>query len=85
MKLLGFEALIRWNHPKRGILKPEEFLLVAEESGLIVSIGRQLFQKVCIKMKEWDRAGFQEIKMAVNISSREFRDRDFTANIYCKL
>ena len=81
MKLLGFEALIRWNHPKRGILKPEEFLLVAEESGLIVSIGRQLFQKVCIKMKEWDRAGFHEIKMAVNISSREFRDRDFTANI----
>lgn len=81
MKLLGFEALIRWNHPERGILKPEEFLLVAEESGLIVSIGRQLFQKVCIKMKEWDRAGFHEIKMAINISSREFRDRDFTAKI----
>ncbi len=77
--LVGFEALLRWQHPSRGLLLPEDFLGLAEESGLIVPMGRWVMQEACRQMRDWQdewpatRGWF----MSVNISSREFAQPDF--------
>ena len=69
----GFEALLRWNHPVHGILSPEKFLAIAEETGLIVSIGHWVLREACLQMRRWDRE-FPEsanLVMNVNLSARQ--------------
>ncbi len=72
-KVVGLEALVRWQHPERGLLAPQEFLHVAEETGLIVTIGRWVLSEACRQMMAW-RARFEEcdhLSLAVNLSARQ--------------
>lgn len=76
-KIIGFEALIRWNHPDKGLLNPADFIYLAEESGLIVPIGKWVLRSACLQLKEWSDKGHNDINMAVNLSARQFKDKDF--------
>ncbi len=70
---IGVEALLRWNHPQRGLLQPDSFIAVAEESGLIAPIGRWVLQEACRQGAAWHRAGWCQLRMAVNLSAVQFR------------
>ena len=67
------EALIRWRHPERGIVMPEDFIPLAEESGLINSIGEWVLREVCRQYKAWLREGLPPLRVAVNVSASQFR------------
>ena len=75
--ITGAEALIRWTHPTRGAISPAQFIPVAEDCGLIVSIGRWVLRQACAQAREWQRAGLPAITMAVNVSAMEFQDEAF--------
>ncbi|WP_421383658.1 EAL domain-containing protein [Bacillus salacetis] len=75
--ILGVEALIRWEHPDLGMISPGEFIPLAEETGLIVPIGKWVLQEACRQSKEWERNGAGSIPVAVNISVRQLQDDDF--------
>ncbi len=75
-KIIGFEALIRWNHPEKGILLPGEFIPFTEETGLIVPIGSWVLKNACRQLKIWEEDGY-DLAMAVNISARQFKDQEF--------
>jgi diguanylate cyclase (GGDEF)-like protein len=79
--LVGVEALIRWQHPTRGLLAPDEFVSIAEDCGLIRPIGRWVLREACLQAQAWLRAGFPPITMAVNTSALEFRADDFLENL----
>jgi diguanylate cyclase (GGDEF)-like protein len=75
---VGCEALVRWQHPKRGLLRPTEFIDVAEETGLIVPLGKWVLQTACRQLVAWaDQAVTSHLVLAVNISARQFRQTDF--------
>ncbi len=73
-KIAGVEALLRWNHPSLGMLQPIKFIPLAEETGLIVMIGRWVLNTACAQNMAWQRAGLPPISMAVNVSPRQFSD-----------
>ena len=75
------EALMRWNHPQKGLLKPAEFLEMLEETGEIVSVGRTLLVTACRQTANWHAAGFASLDVAVNISSKEFWHASLIANV----
>ncbi|HJW90984.1 MAG TPA: EAL domain-containing protein [Anaerolineales bacterium] len=68
------EALIRWQHPQRGLLYPGEFISLAEETGLIVPIGEWVLQEACAQVSAWHAAGNPDLRVSVNISARQFQD-----------
>ncbi|MDK2957882.1 MAG: hypothetical protein PWQ57_3380 [Desulfovibrionales bacterium] len=72
-RLTGFEALVRWRHPRRGLLPPTRFVPIAEESGAIVQLGRWVLEKACRTMAEWRKRfpGWGDLKLAVNVSARQ--------------
>lgn len=70
--LFGFEALIRWHHPNKGLLLPEAFLRIAEETGLIDKMGLWVLERACRQLSAWHQQGNRELKMSVNLSSRQF-------------
>lgn len=72
-RLLGMEALVRWMHPERGMISPIEFIPVAEDTGLIVPIGRWVLREACRQNAEWQQAGLRPLRVAVNLSARQFR------------
>jgi polar amino acid transport system substrate-binding protein len=76
-RIVGFEALIRWNHPEKGIIPPADFISLAEETGLIVPIGTWVLQEACNQLKQWEDMGYTNLIVAVNISVRQFKDQDF--------
>ncbi len=75
--VVAAEALIRWDHPDKGRLMPDEFIPMAEESGLIVPLGDWVLRTACRKMKEWHDAGIPPFRLAVNISGRQFNNKGF--------
>lgn len=81
-KVVGFEALIRWNHPTKGLVGPDEFIYLAEETGLIVPIGRWVLLTACRQLKQWSSEGYEDINMAVNLSARQFKDKDFVKLVF---
>ncbi|MGP1628533.1 MAG: putative bifunctional diguanylate cyclase/phosphodiesterase [Giesbergeria sp.] len=79
--LAGFEALVRWQHPTRGLLSPSEFITFAETHGLITPIGRWVMHEACLQLKAWHDAGLAQVPVAVNLSAVEFRQRDVAGEI----
>lgn len=72
-RLLGMEALVRWMHPEHGMISPAEFIPVAEETGMIVAIGRWVLREACRQNAAWQQAGLRPLRVAVNLSARQFR------------
>jgi len=79
--IVGAEALLRWRHPQRGMISPAEFIPLAEESGLIVAIGEWVLRRVCAQYREWRGAGLPGLRVAVNLSPRQFRQSDLVGMI----
>ena len=71
-EFIGNEALVRWNHPKRGMISPMQFIPIAEETGLIISIGEWVLTTACVQNKAWQLAGHPPMVISVNLSSRQF-------------
>lgn len=80
-ELVGFEALLRWNHPTMGKVPPIKFIPVAEETALIIPIGRWVMREACRQAVEWQSKGLGARKMAVNISGIHFIQRDFVSEV----
>ena len=74
--ITGFEALLRWEHPEWGIIPPLEFIPIAERTGLIVPIGEWVLGVACLQNKIWQKAGLPPVRMAVNLSARQFRRKN---------
>ncbi len=77
----GFEALLRWWHPQRGLLTPADFVAVAEESGVIVPIGDWVLRQAATQMAEWRKAGLPPVRLSVNISARQLESPDFVEGV----
>ncbi|RLA37447.1 MAG: hypothetical protein DRR03_02410 [Gammaproteobacteria bacterium] len=73
-RLMGIEALVRWDHPTRGLLLPTAFLDTAEESGLIIELGRHVLMAACAQLRDWRDAGLQVPPLTINLSQRQLRD-----------
>jgi EAL domain-containing protein (putative c-di-GMP-specific phosphodiesterase class I) len=81
-RVVGAEALLRWNHPRRGILLPGEFISLAEETGLIVALGNQVLEDACRQLTAWaQKAETASLSVAVNVSPRQFRQADFVDQV----
>ncbi len=80
-KLVGVESLVRWMHPTQGLIPPNQFIPIAEESGFIVAIGEWVLQSACIQMRRWLDEGLQINKMVVNVSAVQFLRSDFVATV----
>jgi EAL domain-containing protein (putative c-di-GMP-specific phosphodiesterase class I) len=80
--VVGAEALIRWRHPDRGLVEPDQFVPIAEDCGLIKPIGRWVVHEACRQARAWQDAGLRPIPLSVNISAIEFRSRGFLTNIF---
>jgi len=80
-QIAGVEALLRWTHPDLGVLPPMQFIPLAEETGLIVPIGRWVLKEACAQNMAWQRRGLQPISMAVNLSPRQFADEHLLQDI----
>jgi len=80
-RLIGAEALLRWNHPGMGMMQPDKFIPLAEETGLIVPIGRIVMMRACIAAKRWQECGLAGFRVAVNLSPRQFVQSELVADV----
>ena len=83
-EIVGLEALIRWNHPDKGLITPDDFIPIAEEIGLISEIGLYMLEAGCRQLKKWLDAGIQPVKMSINVSTFQLSDIHFDT-IVCDL
>lgn len=79
--VIGVEALIRWQDPEKGMISPDQFIPVAEETGLIVPMGEWIIQTACEQAKSWQEQGLPPMTMAINLSSREFKEEGFSKKV----
>ncbi|EOO71504.1 EAL domain-containing protein [Bacillus mycoides] len=80
-KVIGAEALIRWQHPELGLISPFEFIPIAEETSQIIPVGKWILQEACRQLKKWHSAGYANLKMGINLSAIEFEQKDFVQTI----
>ena len=80
-RLLGMEALLRWNHPEKGMIRPDQFISVAEETGLIIPIGKWIARQACRMSKQLTAAGMGRLQVAINLSPKQFSDPDLVSSI----
>ncbi|RNC70733.1 MAG: EAL domain-containing protein [Desulfuromonadales bacterium] len=80
-QVCGVEALVRWNHPEMGLVSPAKFIPLAEETGLIVPIGEWVLRTACAQNRAWQEAGLPPLRMAVNLSARQFRQENLIAMV----
>jgi len=80
-QITGAEALIRWQHPDRGLVSPAQFVAIAEDCGLILPIGRWVLREACRQAREWQRAGLPFMRVAINVSATEFRAKTFLEEV----
>jgi diguanylate cyclase (GGDEF)-like protein len=78
-RIRSAEALLRWKHPKRGFVPPNVFIPIAEETGLILSIGEWVLRQACAQMRAWLDSGMPPLRVSVNLSAKQFRHGDLTA------
>jgi predicted signal transduction protein with EAL and GGDEF domain len=79
--VVAMEALVRWQHPAKGLIPPEKFLAVAEETSLILPLGKQMLRKACSDYEGWVTAGLTVPRLAINLSDKEFRSSDLLSNL----
>jgi EAL domain-containing protein (putative c-di-GMP-specific phosphodiesterase class I) len=77
MRIAGMEALVRWRHPQKGLIPPNQFIPVAEESNLIVSVGQWVLKAACRNMVAWRASGLPDLPVSVNVSARQLFENDF--------
>jgi len=75
--IVGAEALIRWVHPTRGLISPQDFIPLAEETGLIIPIGDWALETACRQAKVWQEQGLKKIVLSVNVSARQFKEKNY--------
>ena len=80
-RIFAVEALIRWRHPKRGLISPDKFIPMAEETGHIVPLGDWVLHEACRQNKAWQDAGLPHMNVCVNVSARQFNDKSLIANV----
>lgn len=79
--IVGAEALARWRHPERGLVSPDEFIPVAESTGMIIEIGRWILQQACLQAKLWQNQGYDEFRVAVNLSPIQFAETNLVDEV----
>jgi EAL domain-containing protein (putative c-di-GMP-specific phosphodiesterase class I) len=80
-RLKGFEALVRWNHPLRGLIRPDEFIPDAERTGLIHTLGNRIMAQACRDCRDWETSGAEDLSVAVNASAVQFEQPDFADQV----
>lgn len=80
-KITSFEALLRWQNPKFGFVSPDKFIPIAEESGLIIEIGDWVLEQACQQLREWEKENITNVRIAVNISPKQFREDKLASKI----
>ncbi|WP_248278192.1 bifunctional diguanylate cyclase/phosphodiesterase [Paenibacillus sp. SZ31] len=81
VSMIGVEALVRWNHPTRGLLYPGTFISVAEETGMIIELGNRVLREACVQMRNWHDAGGPLIPVSVNLSSQQFHQSNLVEQV----
>ncbi len=79
--ICGAEVLLRWRHPKQGVISPAEFISVAEESGFIIQIGEWVLQAACAQLQAWQSLGYGPLRFALNLSPRQLRQPEFITKL----
>ena len=80
-RITGVEALVRWQHPKLGLVPPDNFIPLAEETGVILEIDEWMMKTACQQIKSWEKEGIANIRVAVNLSTRQFRQKNLTETV----
>ncbi|PZP57431.1 MAG: hypothetical protein DI596_09255, partial [Azospira oryzae] len=80
-EITGLEALVRWQHPEKGLIAPDRFIAVAEETGLILPLSEWVLREACAQAKAWERAFAKPASVAVNLSARQFREKDLVEKV----
>ena len=80
-RMTGMEALVRWNHPDRGLVLPDSFIKLAEESGLILPLGEWVLRTACTQAAQWARSGRPPVTVSINLSMRQFQQRDLAKQV----
>ncbi|MCE3261170.1 MAG: hypothetical protein K0R43_249 [Pseudoduganella sp.] len=80
-RIMGMEALIRWRHPEMGMVAPNRFIPLAEETGQILAVGNWVLRTACRQLRDWQREGRHDLRMAVNVSARQLAEPDFVQGV----
>ena len=80
-RLLGLEALLRWQHPQKGMIRPDQFIQIAEETGLIIPIGKWVVRQACQMSRQLELWGMPDVQIAINLSPRQFSDPELVESI----